>query len=320
MFEDDQFSGDSSSTFSRVGKTFRFRQRQRCLESSNTLAGATEPPDASTFPSFLPLMQQCELNQQFSYEHEIPSIDFSQLLGDPITAGPFPDSGMAAMSDELNPRENSYLASPGPLFMSQPSDGAGTFTRYLDPLYSSSSGARTPESRASRSPAGPLRSPAHYPAYASPHASSASLPSPKESWTREQEEFLVAAKKRGCTFPQIRQAMYERFGVDRNPNILSKKYRAVIDRSVSYQETVSVSPVAFAPQSAAWPTNLQPCKVLDRALSNALPSMLQCLEEEMSKLSADDIDEKQYREIRRELRRKLPGFVRRLALGLSSGQ
>jgi hypothetical protein len=43
--------------------------------------------------------------------------------------------------------------------------------------------------------------------------------------------------------------------------------------------------------------------------------MLGVLEEEMSRLDPGSLDQQQYKEIRQELRKKLPGFVRKLALG-----
>ncbi|KAI1150180.1 hypothetical protein F4825DRAFT_427776 [Nemania diffusa] len=81
--------------------------------------------------------------------------------------------------------------------------------------------------------------------------------------------------------------MNQRFGIERNTNVLSKKYRAIRDRSV-------------------------PESVLDQAFRNTLPDMLQVLEEEMRRLDPDGLDKQHYSEIRQELLRKLPGFVHRL--------
>ncbi|KAJ8125143.1 hypothetical protein O1611_g8498 [Lasiodiplodia mahajangana] len=116
------------------------------------------------------------------------------------------------------------------------------------------------------------------------------LPAPKSTWTAEQEEYLLAAKKNHCSFKAISEAMHKRFGVERNPNVLSKKYRAIRDRNIEES-------------------------LVDQALKNTLPSILGVLDEEMQRLDPDGIDKQEYNEIRQELLRKLPGFVRRLALG-----
>jgi hypothetical protein len=52
-----------------------------------------------------------------------------------------------------------------------------------------------------------------------------------DAWTTAQEEYLMASKKRGKTFPEIRVGMWTAFGVDKNPNVLSKRYRAIIERN-----------------------------------------------------------------------------------------
>ncbi|KAI1121372.1 hypothetical protein F5Y10DRAFT_102698 [Nemania abortiva] len=125
---------------------------------------------------------------------------------------------------------------------------------------------------------------------ATPHSIDKSLPAPKNTWTPEQEEYLMAAKKNRSSFKAISEAMNERFGVERNPNVLSKKYRAIRDRNIEES-------------------------VVDQALRNTLPSMLGVLDEEIRRLDPDGIDNQEYNEIRREILRKLPGFVHRLALG-----
>jgi len=57
------------------------------------------------------------------------------------------------------------------------------------------------------------------------------LPTPtRDSWTKDQERFLLECKRRGSTFPEISVAMLESFGVKRNPNVLSKRHRNIIDR------------------------------------------------------------------------------------------
>ncbi|KAI0099614.1 hypothetical protein GGR51DRAFT_391907 [Nemania sp. FL0031] len=110
-----------------------------------------------------------------------------------------------------------------------------------------------------------------------------SLPAPKTTWTIEQEEYLLAAKKNRCSFKAISEAMNERFGVERNPNVLSKKYRAIRDRNIEES-------------------------IFDQAFKNSLPSMLEVIDEEVQRLDPDGLDKQKYSEIRQELHRKLPGF------------
>lgn len=57
------------------------------------------------------------------------------------------------------------------------------------------------------------------------------LPAPRSTWTIEQERYLLEAKKSGCSLKDISAAMNEKFGIERNANVLSKKYRAIRDRS-----------------------------------------------------------------------------------------
>lgn len=141
-----------------------------------------------------------------------------------------------------------------------------------------------------------------------------SLPPAKEVWTKEQEDFLVAAKKSGHTFPYIQQAMRTHFGVNRSTNVLSKRHRSIRDRDT--QDSVS--------RRFCW--NLingmlnQAFKVLDRALKNALPRMMQCLEDELDKLDPQSMDEQLYREVREELQRKLHKAVLSITWSHTRGQ
>jgi hypothetical protein len=67
------------------------------------------------------------------------------------------------------------------------------------------------------------------------------LPGPRpEAWTKAQEDHLIESKKKGCTYPEIRRSMYITFGVDRNPNVLSKRYRMILERNA--KDNVSLLP------------------------------------------------------------------------------
>jgi len=61
-----------------------------------------------------------------------------------------------------------------------------------------------------------------------------------DAWTTAQEDHLMALKRHGKTFPEIRFGLWKTFGVDRNPNVLSKKYRAILERNA--KENVSLQP------------------------------------------------------------------------------
>ncbi|KAF8847545.1 hypothetical protein BDZ45DRAFT_811498 [Acephala macrosclerotiorum] len=110
-----------------------------------------------------------------------------------------------------------------------------------------------------------------------------------DAWTTAQEEYLMASKRQRKTFPQIRLEMLTVFGVDKNPNVLSKRYRAIIERNA--KENVIV-----------------------QSLNGALPNILKCFEDELGKLNPEHVDEELLRAVREELRRKLPKFVRSLDL------
>ncbi|KAI8631848.1 hypothetical protein F5Y19DRAFT_377565 [Xylariaceae sp. FL1651] len=227
------------------------------------------------FPSWLPF-QQYELNRPFTYDPRIASR---------MTASNFSDHGIQRMFDDFYSMGNSYtsplyagsLASP----LQVPVD-----TSTLSNLASSTS---IPLTGSDESPT-PSTAHSQQPACIEPQPTDRSLPTPKDTWTSEQEQYLLAAKKNRCTLKAISAAMTEKFGVERNTNVLSKKYRAIRDREA--RETI-----------------------LDQALKNTLPNMLEVLEEEMRRLDPDSMDEQELNEIRRELLKKLPAFVHRLALG-----
>lgn len=66
-----------------------------------------------------------------------------------------------------------------------------------------------------------------------PNASSLPMPLPgprADPWTPDQEDFLMESKNNGKTFRQIQLEMGTKYSVNRNPNVLSKKYRAIIER------------------------------------------------------------------------------------------
>jgi hypothetical protein len=49
-------------------------------------------------------------------------------------------------------------------------------------------------------------------------------------WPKELEDFLMAWKKANYTFPEISAKMLEVFGVERSANVLSKRYRMILER------------------------------------------------------------------------------------------
>jgi hypothetical protein len=61
------------------------------------------------------------------------------------------------------------------------------------------------------------------------------------------------------------------------------------------------------------------CQDIMKLLNGALPSLLECLEDEVNKLDPQIVDEELLREVREELRRKFPKFVRSLALETRMG-
>jgi hypothetical protein len=61
-----------------------------------------------------------------------------------------------------------------------------------------------------------------------------------EAWTKAQEDHLMESRKKGCTYPEIRVSMYITFGVDRNPNVLSKRCRMILERNA--KDNVSLPP------------------------------------------------------------------------------
>jgi len=54
--------------------------------------------------------------------------------------------------------------------------------------------------------------------------------------------------------------------------------------------------------------------VIAKSLNGALPSILQCFEDELGKLKPEHADEELLQAVREELQRKLPKFVRSLNL------
>jgi hypothetical protein len=65
-------------------------------------------------------------------------------------------------------------------------------------------------------------------------------PSARDAWTRQQETYLMDARRNGSTFDEIRKGMIGAFGVERNVNILSKKHRALLQRELSRGDSVSL--------------------------------------------------------------------------------
>ncbi len=69
--------------------------------------------------------------------------------------------------------------------------------------------------------------------------SGGSVPAPRpEVWTTAQENHLKESKRNGKTYPEIRHSMWVAFGIDRNANVLSKRYQIMLERdakdNVSY--------------------------------------------------------------------------------------
>jgi hypothetical protein len=57
------------------------------------------------------------------------------------------------------------------------------------------------------------------------------LPAPRpEGWTTAQENHLKESKRNGKTYPEIRHSMWVAFGIDRSVNVLSKRYRMMLER------------------------------------------------------------------------------------------
>ena len=57
------------------------------------------------------------------------------------------------------------------------------------------------------------------------------LPAPRpEVWTAAQENHLKESKRNGKTYPEIRHSMWVAFGIDRSVNVLSKRYRMMLER------------------------------------------------------------------------------------------
>jgi hypothetical protein len=57
------------------------------------------------------------------------------------------------------------------------------------------------------------------------------LPAPRpEVWTAAQENHLKESKRNGKTYPEIRRSMWVAFGIDRSVNVLSKRYRKMLER------------------------------------------------------------------------------------------
>ena len=57
------------------------------------------------------------------------------------------------------------------------------------------------------------------------------LPAPRsEVWTTAQENHLKESKRNNKTYPEIRHSMWVAFGIDRSVNVLSKRYRMMLER------------------------------------------------------------------------------------------
>jgi hypothetical protein len=66
------------------------------------------------------------------------------------------------------------------------------------------------------------------------------LPAPRpEVWTTAQENHLKESKRNGKTYPEIRHSMWVAFGIDRSVNVLSKRYRMMLERDA--KDNVSCS-------------------------------------------------------------------------------
>jgi hypothetical protein len=66
------------------------------------------------------------------------------------------------------------------------------------------------------------------------------LPAPRsEAWTTAQETHLKESKRNGKTYPEIRHSMWVAFGIDRSVNVLSKRYRMMLERDA--KDNVSCS-------------------------------------------------------------------------------
>ncbi|KAN0103401.1 hypothetical protein V8E51_011714 [Hyaloscypha variabilis] len=115
-----------------------------------------------------------------------------------------------------------------------------------------------------------------------------------DSWPKALEDYLMASKKRNCTFPEISANMLQEFGIERSANVLSKKYRMILERDAEDNGIMQF-------------------------LIGATPSLLRVLQDEMNKLDPEIMNEELRREVWAELQRRLPKLVRSLALQTRMG-
>jgi hypothetical protein len=131
-----------------------------------------------------------------------------------------------------------------------------------------------------------------------------------DSWPKALEDYLMASKKNNCTFPEISAKILQEFGIERSANVLSKKYRTILKRdaenSVSHPPTLAYT-LANAHQG------------IMQFLTGATPILLQCLQDEMSKVSPEIMNEELRAQVWEELQRKLPKLVRTLAVQTRKG-
>lgn len=113
-------------------------------------------------------------------------------------------------------------AGPGPYLRTKPPSNSRL------PLASSASVTSPPGHGYGDQPEGTQPSPS-----ASPTPEPSAFPplTPcRGTWTRAQERFLLESKRNGRKLPEISAAMLKNFGVQRNPNVLSKKYGNLVQR------------------------------------------------------------------------------------------
>ncbi|KUJ16501.1 uncharacterized protein LY89DRAFT_782750 [Mollisia scopiformis] len=110
-----------------------------------------------------------------------------------------------------------------------------------------------------------------------------------DPWPKALEDYLMASRKNGCTYPEISAKMLQEFGVERSANVLQKKHRMIRERDAEENGIMQF-------------------------LKGATPSLLRCLQDEMNKLDPKVMNEELRQEVWEELQRKLPKLVHTLAL------
>lgn len=200
-----------------------------------------------------------EPEQQFAYNQGAGSDNFTGSLANRMTAGNLDDPNPQLLPDYLH--GTGVCSNPIPAGLpASPQDWSGFgAVPDLANLVPSTGRALSRAGGVPNTGADILYFTPPLPADAEPLPAGRSLPEPKRAWTKEEEEYLVAAKMQGCTYPDISTAMNDEFKVDRSANVLSKKYREIMARNT--QDSVSL--VLLCPEGLA-----------PFSLSHRLPSFL----------------------------------------------